>query len=121
MEYEFNKDLGGSPVATFSMGHEAIGRWLTDELASNTQRITSLLSHIEQIELGHKASLTLHGSEFELHIAGDEVSVKAHAIDDDIEFKKNISLYELESNAECGLTDFKEALQSWLQFVTKSR
>lgn len=119
MEYEFTKDAGGTPVADFSMGHEAVARWLTDELGSNPQRCMKLLEQIENIENGRGASYTQLGANFELNITGDDVIVTAHDIDEDTEFEKNTSLYELESNSECGLIDFKEAVQSWLLFIER--
>ena len=120
MDYEFCYDLLGQPVARFSMGHEAIGRWFSEELGPDLQRINELLSIIEQIELRGISRRQLIGSEFELHIDINEVEIFAQALDFDNneELPEDTNLYDEESRSGCGLPDFKQALLSWKTFVS---
>ena len=120
MDYEFNYDILGQPIAQFSMGHEAIGRWFSEELCNNQQRIDELLNIIEQIEQHHIIQRRLIGLEFELHINKDDVEIFAQTLDFDVEeeLPEDTNLYDDESHSGCGLPDFKQALLSWKKFVS---
>jgi len=41
MDYEFRRDPFGGYRARFSMGHEAIGQWLIDEVGKDEEKLTS--------------------------------------------------------------------------------
>ncbi len=120
MDYEFSYDLLGQPIARLSMGHEAIGRWFSEELGSDLQRINELLNIIEEIELRKVSQRQLIGAEFELHIDINEVEIFAQTLDFDVaeDLPEDTNLYDEESRSGCGLPDFKQALLSWKTFVS---
>ena len=120
MDYQFKKDLYGQPIAKFSMGHEAIGRWLSDELSNNQPAIQRLIDLISQIENGRIGFRELNGAELQLTVSltGIEVNPLEDDFLEDNSILQDTSLYEGESFAECGLTDFKEVLLSWREFVS---
>ena len=120
MDYEFSYDFLGQPIAQFSMGHETIGRWFSEELCGNQYRIAELLNIIEQIEQRCISQRRIIGSEFELHINKEDVEIFAQALDFDVDedLPEDTNLYDEESHSGCGLPDFKQALLSWKTFVS---
>ena len=119
MDYQFKRDILGLPIAKFSMGHEAVGRWLTDELAGNKVRILSLIDIIEKIEQSKIGFRELTGSEFQISLSLSGVEINAITTDFDLgDFMlEKTHLYQEESFSECGLQDFKQAVLSWLDYV----
>lgn len=118
MDYEFTLDEYSQPVAKFSMGHEAIGRWLTEELGESEQKIDQLISIIEQVGSQEIKRREIKGTDFELRIERDEVEVVGHHVDDDSEEPpEDTSFYQAESVAGCGLKDFKQAVLAWRIYV----
>lgn len=124
MDFQFKKDILGQPVASFSMGHETIGRWLTDELGSNstnTLKLIDVINNIEQSSIGFR-EITGKELQLSLSISGVEVSAIESDYNSDMdlqdEFDEATSLYEGESFSECGLLDFKQALLAWLEFIS---
>ena len=115
MDYEFRYNSQNLPVAEFSMGHEAIGRWITDELGDSIAKIQELLSVIEQIENAQLAQKTIFGRELTLSLSQEDVEITA-AYDTDEELPEDTSLSEDELTASCGLPDFKQAVEEWLLF-----
>ncbi|MBU2862809.1 YacL family protein [Reinekea forsetii] len=116
MDFEFRYNEQGLPVAEFSMGHEAIGRWLSDELGSNLAKINLLLEVIEQIEQAHLAEKTLFGTELTLYLSSDDVEVKSIYGDDEEDLPEETHLSDSSSTANCGLPDFKQAVEEWLDY-----
>ena len=119
MDYEFTLDEYNEPVAKFSIGHEAIGRWLSEELCSNQRIITELLDHIRQLEQHDINQHHVKGREFQLRLNRDQIEVVALTLDIDVdeELPENTRLYDQEFYAECGLQDFKQVVLSWQGFV----
>jgi len=126
MDFNFEIDDYGRPVATFSAGHEAIGRWFSDELHAAQDEIAVLLEHIENIEKRTIANYQVQGQEFQLSMDRNAAEVLALALsmeaygDHDKELPEGTNLYEQESQAECGLLDFKHALLCWQEFVASN-
>ncbi len=120
MDYHFTVDDHGRPVAAFTMGHEAIGRWLSEELGSNPQRTEQLLQRIEQLELRQCHRHRQIGSEFQLRIEHDEIEIIALALaaEVDDELPEETELFDQQLYAECGLEDFKQLLLAWLAFIS---
>lgn len=120
MDYEFIFDEKNRPIARFSLGHEAIGRWFTEELGSDQMAIAKLLDSVRQGEQEPQSSIQLVGAEFQLRIEQNEVEVVglAFEIDELIDepIPEDTNVYDAESHAECGLEDFKQALLSWQSF-----
>ncbi|MBV1908219.1 MAG: YacL family protein, partial [Kangiellaceae bacterium] len=52
VDYQFRKNYLGQPVAKFSMGHEAFGRWFSDELSSNKLLAQQINRSIDDIQSG---------------------------------------------------------------------
>ena len=119
MDYQFKINMDGLAEARFSMGHEAIGRWFSEELATNQNKIQQLLDMVTQVEQQLRQNTHQIGHELELHISREQVQISALEFDPDIELPEDMEQYEHESNAECGLPDFKVVLQAWQEY-TKS-
>ncbi len=135
MDFEFRKNIDGQPTAKFSMEHEAIGLWLSEEISNNKSKIVQILTLIEQFEQGSIAFKEIIGTEFQLSISYIGVEIKALNLEayctnsgmdnfNNNEFSENdddcsedAELYDKGSYAECGLHDFKIALLSWQEYI----
>ena len=126
MDFHFDIDDYSRPVAVFSVGHEAIGRWFSEELHAAQDEIARLLEHIESIESRAVSYYQVQGREFQLSMDRNAAEVLALALsmeaygDHDKELPEGTNLYEQESQAECGLLDFKHALLCWQEFVASN-
>ncbi|AIJ08874.1 MULTISPECIES: YacL family protein [Edwardsiella] len=117
MDYEFRHDIGGQVIALFSMGHEAVGHWLNEEVKGDL----ALLSRIEQEAAALKGSerqWQLEGHEYTLWLDSEEVMVRANqlalegdALDDGMRY------YDEESLSLCGLEDFLQVLARYRSFI----
>lgn len=117
MDYEFTLNEYDRPIAEFSMGFEALGKWFSEELGGDEQRVNDLLDIVDQL-LQHRISeRQLFGSESQLLINKQEVEVMPFGIEQDHQLPKDTQLYDDEHYAACGLQDFKQALLSWQEFV----
>jgi uncharacterized protein len=119
VDYEFTLDEYDEPVAKFSIGHEAIGRWLSEELSNNQLLISELLDNIRRLEQRDINQHHVKGHKFQLRLSRDQIEVIGLALDIDVdeELPENTNLYDQELYAECGLQDFKQAVLSWQGFV----
>lgn len=125
MDYQFKRDIYGNPIATLSMEHEIIGRWLTDELSGNASKVQRLLTVIEQIENGQRVSFSQQGTDFELNLGPSEVEFEAIERDYDCDQEQMNASY-LEANelntdmasCSCGLVDFKQVVLSWWEYIS---
>ncbi len=120
MDYELEYDYMGYPSAKFSMGHEAFGRWFTEELSKDIMLVDKILSSISQIENKTVVEKNYRGKVFELIVELEQVSVRALSLDYDSEEElgDNLELFDQELMSDCGLPDFKEALISWREFIS---
>ena len=121
LDYEFSYDLTGAYCAEFTMGHEALGYWLTHELGCNQALATSVVNAITQLQAKQRWDYQFEGSEYNLLLSRDDVTVRAHALDAslDEELETDLDFYDDESTASCGLDDFLEILQAWLLFINE--
>jgi uncharacterized protein YacL (UPF0231 family) len=130
MDFEFKKNINGQPTAKFSMEHEAIGRWLSEEISNNQSKLVQILTLIEQFEQGNIAFKEIIGTEFQLSISHSGVEIKAlnleaayfdnfnhNTFSGDDDHSEEMELYDKESYAECGLHDFKIVLLSWQEYI----
>ena len=119
MDYEFENSYLGRPSAKFSMGHEAFGRWFTEDLSNNIVLVDEILSSILLIENKTIVRKIFCGQAFELAIELEQASVQTLLLDTDLEEElgDGLELFDQELMADCGLTDFKEALVSWREFI----
>lgn len=123
MEYEFSQDMLGAPVARFSMGHEAFGFWLEDELTTAEASITELQSQLTRIQQGRGWEFELQGREYSLVLSADEARVQANVLAlaaDELD-ETAMSLSEEGQIAACGLEDFEAMLLDWQQFLSSIR
>ena len=120
MDYELKKDYLGKPFAKFSMGHEAFGRWFTEELSNDISLVDNILSSITLIESRSVFEKYFCGKFFELTVEFEQVSVRALSLsyDSEDEMGDNLELFDQELMSDCGLPDFKEALVSWREFIS---
>jgi len=124
MEYQFSYGARG-PQASLSMEQAALGRWLTDEIGADGERVTGILNNIAQIRDGIFEALDIDGREFILSLNRDEVEIKANSLaqhDDagqlDQISEEGLNFYDSEEVAGCGLEDFEALLIAWLEFIS---
>lgn len=118
MEYQFIRGLTGEYRIRCSMGHEVVGRWLEQEVYTDTTFIESILTTIEQIKAGDGQEFSFPGKEISISLLQDEVIVEENvlATDDEI-VESEFHFYDSESTAGCGLEDFEQLLNSWVKFI----
>ena len=92
MDYELKHDYMGAPSAKFSMGHEALGRWFTEELSNDVNLIDKILDSISIIENKGAFEQTFCGKNFELTIELGQVSVRALSLESSSEEELNDDL-----------------------------
>lgn len=119
MDYEFEINYLGRPMAKFSMGHEAFGRWFTEDLSNDVALVDKILLSIGEVENRTIVRKNFAGSAFDLTLDLEQASVRALSLDYDSEedLGDNLALFDQELMADCGLTDFKETLVSWREFI----
>jgi len=118
MDYDFVTDPLGRPVAHFSMGHEALGHWLTAELGSDSQLIESVLEALGRLRSHQLSDYAREGREYSLQLSPEEAIVQSHALfQGDDELSDDLHYYDAESAASCGLDDFESVLLAWRQFT----
>lgn len=116
MDYEFFRDVTGQVQATFSMGHEAVGHWLNDEVADNFALLDDIELHIRQLT-GLQNSWQCIGHEYTFWTDGDEVMIRANDlsfINDSLE--EGMSYYDEESLSLCGTDDFLLMIKKYRDF-----
>ncbi|WP_282353924.1 YacL family protein [Pontibacterium granulatum] len=118
MEYEFSQDFTG-PEARFSMGHEAFGYWLTQEIGARTDKLTEISNALNKLTQGTAWDAEITGFEYDLILSRDDAMVRAHALSsgDDLDLEEDMDFYDSESSARCGLEDFAELIAKWAEFV----
>lgn len=121
MDYEFRRNsLMGTYRVHFSMGHEALGRWLLDEVGTDTEVISMLFHQIEALK-NSSDEWQLEGKELSLQLNAQEALVQENVLfhQEDEDFEEDIDFYNEESVSVCGLEDFEQMLHSWLAFFQK--
>lgn len=138
MDYQFRHDIYGLPIAKFSMGHESIGQWLSDELGKSQFKTNELINTIIQIEngnvgfkelKGNQLQLTLNLMSVEVELLENEPSNKYYEQEDSdqdyFEHDKDEhgkdeheNLTNCDLKSECGLLDFKQVVLDWLDFIS---
>ena len=124
MEYEFRRNsLTGTYLASFSMDHEVLGQWFSEELGPELAKIQQVLDFIKDIQAGKRDSWRLIGGDLTLDLDEEQARIYANALgfEQEYELEEAMSLYDAESEAYCGLEDLEEALLSWYEFVQKGR
>ena len=101
------------------MGHEAFGRWFSDELSSNKLLAQQINRSIDDIQSGLAFEKAIVGHEFELVLSSNQVSVSALSLESEVdgELSDDLDLFDDELKSDCGLIDFKDALDSWCEYI----
>ncbi len=119
MDYEFRRSLfDGGYSARFSMEHQVIGRWVIEELGSDSQLYQQVMTQLE----AHQSNAQfwqLKGKELTLLLEEKEVIIQANELFTQQEFdlEPHFELYDSESIAACGIEDFITMLHSWRAFL----
>ncbi|MFO6424530.1 YacL family protein [Motilimonas sp. KMU-193] len=119
MEFEFKRDVLYKTIrCQFSMGHEAMGTWLEQELKTDLAGIARLLEQIQLLQQQALEQFELLGSEFSLFLNQDEAKVIANILlSEQSELPEDLQYYDEESLALAGLEDFEQMLRSYQQFI----
>lgn len=122
MDHEFVRDIEGRFIARLSMGHEAFGSWLTDELGTDVARCDELLAiikHIPQSDDGYECK----GDVFRLYLDQEAATVSALELQFETSSEQSqelgLSYYDDELFAACGLDDFEQLLTAWRTFISE--
>ena len=124
LDYDFTRDIYGDVCAEFSMGHEALGYWVTHELGTRQSSIQDIFSAIAQLQSHQRFEYELEGAEYNLLLSRENATVRAHALDSEYgedEPEEDMDLYDQESSSSCGLDDFAEMLNGWLRFISDKK
>ncbi|MFD1008055.1 YacL family protein [Oceanisphaera ostreae] len=116
MEFEFFRDLNGHHRARFSMGHEVMGQWLTDDVS--LAEAADLLAVMEQLEAGTLPEFKKSYAECSLLLTKEEAEISAHALLFDTELEDGMAYYDDEHYAGCGLDDLARVLSQWQDFCS---
>ncbi|AWH88054.1 YacL family protein [Limnobaculum parvum] len=117
MDYELRIDVTGQVFASFSMGHEAIGHWLNEEVEGNLALLDEVELAIQQVR-GSERQWQKVGHEYTLWLDGEEVIVRANQIGlEGDEMEEGMFYYDEESLSCCGVEDFLEVLKGYRNFV----
>ncbi|WKV49743.1 MULTISPECIES: protein YacL [Dickeya] len=120
MDYEFLRDVTGQVVVRMSMGHEAVGHWLNEEVKGQQAVLDEVEAAVRELA-GSERQWERPGHEYTLLLDSEEVMVRANqlAFETD-ELEEGMSYYDEESLSLCGLEDFLELLEKYRTFVDKS-
>lgn len=116
MEFEFFRDLNGHHRARFSMGHEVMGQWLTDDV--NVAETDELLAVMDQLEAGTLQEFKKSYAECSLLLTKEEAELSSHSLNFESELEDGMAYYDDELYAGCGLDDLARVLHQWHDFCT---
>ncbi|MDD1791964.1 YacL family protein [Enterovibrio makurazakiensis] len=122
MDYEFRRNtLDDSFHAELPMGHEALGRWLIDELGTDHAEIDNVLNHLQAV-MAQGGEWNRAGKVFHLQLTQEEALVQANVLIEgyDEEMPENdLHTYEEESMSLCGPEDLAVLLEAWQDFIRR--
>ena len=121
MDHEFIRDIEGRCRDNLSMGHEAFGSWLTDELGTDLKRCNEVLNVVARLLHGGD-DYKLSGNTFCLYLDQDSATVSALELQFETQLEDNeagLSYYDDELFAACGLDDFEQLLLAWRDFINE--
>ncbi|PML77574.1 YacL family protein [Enterovibrio norvegicus] len=122
MDYEFRRNtLDDSFHAELSMGHEALGRWLVDELGTDHAEIENVLKNLQDV-IQQGGEWNRSGKVFHLQLTQEEALVQANALlegTDEEMPEQDFHAYEEESVSLCGPEDLMTLLEAWQDFIRR--
>lgn len=126
MEFEFRKDfITGKATVQLSMEQHAFAVWLEQE-GQLIAWLDALMLKIKSLQKKEAVEYKIMGSEFVLLLTQDEALVTHHRLFDNeddqhqdelLMNEEDLSLYNLEIEASCGLEDFSNLIDSWREFI----
>ncbi|MEW6989993.1 YacL family protein [Colwelliaceae bacterium 6441] len=122
MEYEFIHDaITGGAKAKFSFEHQVIGPWLEIEVGQSTEKLTEILTAIDQIESGECQEKMITGHEYSFVVSDGDVHIQANALlNGEIKLPEALTEdglnYDSQDSSSCGIEDFRRLLLSWARF-----
>lgn len=120
MDHEFWFE-GSRPVARLPLEQQAIGQWLTDEIADNLPLLKALITSTTLLIEGGLSDYRWQGRESLLILNREEAEIIGHTLlqDEDIPLDDpDLELHDSDMRGGCGLEDFLELLQAWKAFVS---
>jgi len=120
MEYEFQRNsLTGALFADFSVGQEVLGFWFVEELGVCSEKYEELCQVIAKLQSNQLKDWHKIGKALSIELDGEQVRIFANELEsgEEFELEDALSLYNAESEAFCGLEDFRVVLQSWRVFI----
>ncbi|SES64425.1 YacL family protein [Thalassotalea agarivorans] len=116
MEYEFiNDSVTGKNRAKFSFEHELIGRWLESEIENDSEKLSEVLTAIDNKNGQEKL---IEGKEYSVVVEQDDVQVFAN-----VQTNNNVNLpeelaydtlsFEQFQKVECDPEEFRKMLVAW--------
>ncbi len=120
MDYEFLREITGQVKVTFSMGHEAIGHWLNEEVKGDFALLDQVEAQIRQLA-GTERSWQCEGHEYTLWTDGEEVMIRANELTFvNEELEEGMNYYDEESLSLCGSDDFLQVLTQYRDFCRQA-
>ncbi len=123
MEYEFLHDaITGEARARFSLEHEVVGPWVEVELGHDSNKLTQLLTAIDQVEKGQQSEIVITGHEYSVAISQTDVEIQTNASLNGAEPLSEMLTcehihFDQSESAACGIDDFRTLLLSWAKFT----
>jgi hypothetical protein len=120
MEYEFVREITGQVKVSFSMGHEALGHWLNDEVDGDLNLLDQIETYLAHAGDKRQQPWQHVGHEYTLWTDGDEVMVSANElsfVSDELE--EGLHYYDEESLSLCGSDDFLLVLRQYRSFLNQ--
>ncbi|MGJ8692429.1 MAG: YacL family protein [Thalassotalea sp.] len=129
MEYQYRLDPAtGNARALFSFEHEIIGPWLEVEIGDDIEKLTQVLTALDEVSHGVMKEKIISGREYSVIIEREDISVRANvSINGSLNGQEGLPEGLAEQGLAldddevtmCGLEDFREMLLSWTKFLSK--
>jgi len=118
MEYEFIHDaITGEAKARFSLEHEIIAPWIEVELGNDSDKLSQLLTAIDNVEKGQQHEIVITGHEYSITISQGDVEIYSNAsLNEDEVLSEMLTTdhihFDENEVAACGIEDFRALLLS---------
>jgi len=118
MEYEFTRNIFlGEYYVRCEMGYEVVARWLQEEISTSKDKLEQITKLIDLSKQNSNQSFHYVGQEISVLFEEDEVQIKENCPGQTDDLEEDFSLYESESYSSCGLIDFENFINSWMEFI----
>ncbi|MDU0354107.1 YacL family protein [Paraglaciecola aquimarina] len=117
MEFQFQTDITGLPIAKCDLECEAFGDWLSHDLSTDKSNITLLLQTTEKLLSKQLSHYQFTGKVYHLIFENDEVELVLN--NNEVSTAEFADEHDNEHVTGCGLVDFKHLLEEWANFVRR--